>query len=329
MPFTAQCPNCRSARFRVPWKKHQQSMACPKCSHSFSLVPDDEPPAPSRNREPSLVAEVTKPEVRPAREFVEQEGVRVHFFDLPLAVALGALVVFGVAVLLGQIPYGRFAAVALAPFGVLAAGFSLFALEKRRWLAWVGIVANGSVFLLMLIAPTWLGVSTWIPPTDPNEGMNGVLSVGKDGSPPVPAESVDANVAAWQQRDVRMEIVSVRIGPLDPAAKTPEKRKQRVLRIAVLVSNVGVARGIECGSTTDLPTEFRLATITGQVVPWNKVESPIKPITLYPGKSAEVGLVFDVPPEPLGDLQFELPTGLMGNKDAVKFRIPLAMIARR
>ena len=181
----------------------------------------------------------------------------------------------------------------------------------------------------MLFRSNWLGVSTWIPPTDPNEGMNGVHSVGKDGSPPVPAESVDANVAAWQQQDVRMEIVSVRIGPLDPAAKTPEKRKQRVLRIAVLVSNVGVARGIECGSTMDQPTEFRLTTITGQVVPWNKAESPIKPITLYPGKSSEVVLVFDVPPEPHGDLQCELPVGLFGNKDAVKFRIPLAMIARR
>ncbi|MFO0935834.1 MAG: hypothetical protein U0798_04865 [Gemmataceae bacterium] len=344
MPFTAQCPNCRSAKFSVPWKKHAQTMTCPKCERPFALVPEDDPLARNTGTAPALPREtVPKDKAPTAVEEATLPIPKIHSrvptrdpddhpslgFDMPLAVALGSLGVVGLAVILGQVPYGRFAAVALTPLAGIASLFSLYGLEKRKWLAWSGMGANGLVFLLMLFAPTWLGVTTWMPPPDPTVNLDGVYAVGKDGSLPVPADWVDASVANWQQVDCRMDITAVRIGPLDPTAKTAEKRKPKALRITLLLTNAGVSRGIECEMKKEPPQEVRLASGSGVVVPLKATESAFKPTTVFPGKTAEFTMVFDVPPDPQGDLTLELPMGWFGNRDAIKFRIPLSMISRR
>ena len=308
-------------------------MTCPKCLRAFVLLPDDEPPDRSR-----MMGKSTEPEfmtksspvvmIRPTETEKSDEPI-VSSLDAPLAVALVSIAVIGIAIVLGQIPYGRFAAVGLALLGALAGGVCLFGLEKRRWLGWVGLSVNFVVFNLMLFLPTWLGATSWLPPVDPNENLNNVYSIAKDGAPNMQTDAVDASVAAWQQNDVRVEVDSARIVFLNPTAKTADERKVRGLKLTIKISNVGVARAIECTTTTDPSTELRLSTVSGQAVNWKKAESAFKPSTLFPGKTLDCLLVFDVPLEPVVDLKLEIPANWFGNRDPIRLRIPAAMIAKR
>lgn len=338
MPFTAQCPNCREAKFRVPWKKHDELMACPKCEKDFVLVPDDEPPDRSRTLGRSF--DTTVPNVAvgkplrlpppvPTQDDIDNDPPPPKGYDLPLAFALVSLSAVGLAIGMGQIPYGRFVAMGVAPVGLLFAAFSLFGLEKRRPLAWAGVAANGVVGMLMLLAPGWLGAGEWLPPVDPNEGQNRVLAVGKDGGVPLPAEWVDANSAAWQQADVRVDIISARLAVRDPKATSADQRKVRALRLTLTVTNAGVARSLECKSTTEPPSELKLTTAAGNVAKPIAGEKDVKPTTLFPGKRAEFTFGFEPPADAANDLRLEIPAAWFGSLEPVRLRIPASMIQRR
>jgi hypothetical protein len=334
VPFTAQCPNCRGAKFRVPWKKHESRMACPKCETVFALVPDDEPPSRSRTLGRSYDTTVTsaveslpRPMTVAAQD--DNDPPEPKGLDLPLALALVSLSAVGLTVVAGQFPYGRFVAMGLAPVGLLFAAFSLFGLERRRPIAWAGVAANAVVGLLLLLAPGWLGAGDWLPPADPNEGQNRVLAVGKDGGVPLPAEWVDASAAAWQQADVRVDVTAVRVGTRDAKATSADQRKVKALRVTLKVTNSGVARPLECKSATEPPSELKLTTAAGTVIKPFAGEKDVKPTTLFPGKQAEITFGFEPPADAGSDLKLEIPAAWFGSQEPVRLRIPASMIQRR
>lgn len=352
MPFTAVCQFCRGSKFRVPFKKRGTFATCPKCAHEFMLVPesgvdvplmqyndipfddDDHPPSPSASEilveepgattatAPQAVATTEMPAAVPATP--PRPG---DFPDYAVRTALVACGFVGVSMIASQFPYGRFVAAPLAGLGLLLGGLSLLGLESRKWLGLAAVGLNALALLLVLALPTWLGLSSWTPAGDPETAPKPVTAVGRDGSLPKNAEWVDAGQAVWQQGDVRITVANVTIGPLDPMAKDPAKRKDRALKLTLKLSNVGVARAIEFTSWSPSPTaETKLTTVAGATLLPRAVAT--EKATVYPGKSAESVLTFAAP-DKADDLRLEIPAEAFGGTDPARFLIPKTLLGGR
>jgi hypothetical protein len=343
VPFIAQCPHCKSAKFKVPWKKHETVMACPGCAQEFELIPFDAPPDRSKLWSsgkavaPETLFSITstvpdtvkRPAVEPviAVEASEPAIPSQRAIDLPLVFALAALVGIGVAIIAAPFPYGRFLSLGVCLFGLLLAGFSLFGLERRRGLGWAGVSVHSGMLFLLTFAPAWLGAGDWLPAPEPVDQSTIVFSAGHDGGVPVPAEWVDASSASWQQNDLRVAVLGTRIAPLDPKAKTPDQRKPRGWFVTLQLSNVGVARGIDIGSSGEKLFGIRMLSTSNKTVAWKKLEETV-PVTIFPGKSIERTLVFEVPAERSETWRLEIPAETFANRDPIRLRIPNTMIGR-
>jgi hypothetical protein len=339
VPFTAQCPHCRQAKFKVPWKKQDERMTCPNCRNDFLLLPADAPQPKLANRpggEPlgfsargeaaDRLERVSSGEVTvaamPVRTAASDDDPATDVVEPALVVALASIVVVGVALVVAYMPYGRYVSIVLAPFGMFAALLSLVSLHKSKMLAVGGLAGNAVVMLVLLVWPSLIGLGSWVPPPDPNEGRDQILAVPRDGSPHRPATGVDALQAAWQQDDCRIDVTTVRVAPSDPKVKSSTK----VLRIALTVTNVGVGRMLEIPPLPEPPNEIVLAGRSGVAVPRRSVDLT-KAATVFPGKSLDVTLTFDVPAE--GDLKLTLPSKWLGHRDPAVIAIPATMIAKR
>ena len=358
VPFTAVCPHCREARLQAPYKKRGKLVDCPKCGRPFMLVPEDEHTAPlvdydldapgteRRKRttpasEPAPAVATAAPEptapatADPTTTVPPGELAPTLFAapperkdaDVPLRLALVGLALVGFAVLASQFPYGRIVGTALAVLGLLLAGVSLLGLEKRPWLGWAGVGVNLFALLLLVVLPSWLGVTDWTPQDNPDAGPKPVTAVGRDGSLPRPAEWVDAGQAVWEQGDVRVAVTSVTVGPSNPDASVPPgKAREVALRIGLKVTNVGVARAVEFKGWATPPDVPKLTTAAGKPVAVKNAGLPSGATTLYPGKSAELTLTFEPPAGAPEDYRLELPAQSFGGPDPVKFQIPQAML---
>lgn len=343
MPFIAQCPHCKSTKFKVPWKKHESVMACPGCAQEFELIPHDAPPdrsklwATGKAVAPDTLFSITstvpdivkRPVVEPAPIVDHEEPVVASHrsMDLPLVFALAAIVGIGVAFVAAQFPYGRFLSLGVCLFGAAMSGFSLFGLEQRRWLGWTGLGVHAGMSCLLLVSPAWLGASDWLPSPEPVDQSTIVFAAGKDGGVPVPTEWVDASTASWQQNDLRVAVVGARVASLDPKAASPEQRKLRGLFITLQFSNVGVARSIDLASKPEQLAAIRLMSTTGKSVAWKRLDEKAA-VSIFPGKSVERTLVFEVPAERSETWRLEIPAETFANRDPIRLRIPNTMIGR-
>ena len=370
MPFVAVCPYCRVSKYRAPSRKRGTFVTCSKCREDFMLLPADddrlppveyklppfaplptpaaaevhetatadgptEPVAPAPAEPAAIPAELY---LRPADlpPPVRPPAAPAHHPDYALRMALAALGLVGVAVLASQLPYGRFVAAPLAAAGAVMGLLSVLGLEERPWLGWAGAGANGFAFLLVVAWPGWLGLSTWTPAADPETRQKPVTAVGRDGTPPRPADWVDAMKAVWEHDDVRVALTAVTAGPDEPAAVGPAappaarpRKKDRTLRVTLKLTNVGVARAIEFnGWAAAPPAEPTLTTAGGKALP-AKPAAPADPVLIVPGKSAETTLAFAPPDGPPEDLRLELPAAAFGGTEPARFRIPRTMIHNR
>ncbi len=350
MPFTAVCQFCRGSKFRVPFKKRGTFATCPKCAQEFMLVPEtgvdlplmdykplpfdddeDEPPPPSASEviledadeaAPTAPAVVATAEV-PAATLPPPKDTP----DYAVRMALVACGFFGVSMIASQFPYGRFVAGPLAVIGLLLGGLSLLGLEKRAWLGGAAVGLNALALLLIVAFPSWLGITGWTPAGDPETAPKPVTAVGRDGSLPKTAEWVNASQAVWEQGDVRITVVSVTVGPLDGTSKNPDKRKERVLRLTLKLTNVGVARAIEFTSWSPAPTAETTLTTTAGATMLSRAVAAEK-ATLYPGKSAESVLTYAAP-DKLDDLRLEIPPQAFGGTDPARILIPKTLLGGR
>ena len=365
MAFTATCLHCHRAKFRVPDRKRGTFARCPKCRQESLLVPDEgtasalvdyklfEPESRRAKRDAPTEVEVevvVEDETRPADAAPTQPDeapVAVMPTDSPpsrrvvvdhdaspkpdgaVYVALATLAAFGLAMLATQLPYGRFVAVPLAAVGVVVAGSTLFGLEAQRWLGWAGVGLNAAALTLALLLPSWLGMSGWVPTADPEAGPKPVTAVGRDGSLPKAAAWVNAAQAVWEQGDVRVAVTGVEIAPLEPAAKSPERRRERGLRVGLKLTNVGVARAIDfdawAGPPTTPPAVGPTLTTAAGVVLAPKPPPTTTKVAVFPGKSAECVLWFALPTG-VEELRLDLPPTAFQGAEPVRFSIPSIMI---
>ncbi len=356
MPFIAQCPHCRNAKVQAPSRKQGTMHTCPKCAATFPLEPWVETNLPVEYKLPPVDFDLNEAyRESPADSFAEAR-TEVHrpmdvatsatpseVMPLPASIPAPAVIetdytpevtrlepslvlvfaaggVFGLAMLLTQITYGRLIAIPFLLLGGLLGFLALPGLAERRKYGWAAIAVNVVGLLFVTLMPDWLGAGTWLPLADPNAGPKPVMAVSHTGEKTA-GEWIDAKNAVWQQDDVRFGIVSVKLVPLDAAAKQSSKS---VLRIMLRLSNVGVAREILFSgwSGEAIP---KLTVANGPLVTFHKMESAAAGVK--PGKDMEIVLVFDLPPS-IGELKLELPAIAFPGTDAVKFTIPAAMITR-
>lgn len=303
MPFVAECPQCE-ARLRVPARRAGESVLCPRCSFELS----DVAPAPPR---------ATSPET--------ESGTPPVPHDDPLRLALVAIALAGVASLASYIPYGRIATVLGTLVGLGLAAVALLGLERRRWVGATAAGVNAAVLFLAAVAPSWLAGSRPKPPED--DSPKTPVALWLDGAAPKPTDWVPADRAGWRHADVRAVVASVGVVP-EPAAKGAKRGKDRVLKVTVTLTNVGVARGIDVtGWAANTPAEPRLVTTDGAPRPLHPETDAQPRATLYPGKSADFVFLFACPPGPPTDLRLELPGAAFGGEFPVRFQIPARMIA--
>ncbi len=319
MPFIAVCPQCDS-RMKAPTRKRGTTLPCPKCKAVVPLEPEAEaPPEPA-----------AKPTPTPAPAAVPTTPAPP---DDAFVMALVALGLFGASALATLIPYGRIVGVLLAATGLLLAGLCLLGLERRRWVGWAGVGGNAVIALLLVFLPTWVGVTTWRPAGDPNAVPKRAFAVDATGQVADSGDGVDAATAAWQHGDTRLAVRQVTVAP-DPTAKLPpgkKDRKERILRVAVSLTNVGVGRAIEfAGWDAKSPTgAASLVAGSGQPLPPKPDLAPLGGGTVYPGKSVECVLVFDATTlGPDEGLRLELPAAAFGGdaETPARFRIPRTMV---
>ena len=328
---TAACPHC-DAKYRTPWKKLYTTMTCQKCGREFTLTQPGEPPLtptdPLAGKPPAVAADTADTAPAPAAPTAPAPAVSVPAArpgDAPLVMALVAAALVGVAALATLAPYGRIAATGLASVGLLVGVLSLLGLEKRVWVGWAAAGLNALILVLALAMPDWLGLTGWTPLDDPERAPKPVTAVGRDGSLPRPAEWVDAGTAVWQQGDVRVAVSSVNLGPVDPKAKDPARRKELCLRVGLTVSNVGVARAIDFAGWDAPP---KAPTLTADGAPLALRADTEAAGKVFPGKSADGTLTFAPPPGMAHELRLEIPAEAVGGTDPVRFRIPRSMIGR-
>lgn len=318
MAFFAQCPACRTNRYRIPNRSRGSVARCPQCDKDFVLVPEDEPPPIVRSFGTVRVELGPQFEPRPAATPVRPvERESKSALDVPLILALIAVGLTGTAVVTGHVPYGRFVAVGLAPLGLILAAVSLVGLDRRRWLGWVGVGLNALLLLVLVWLPGWLGIGPWFPRSDPDAGPKPVTAVGRAGHLPVPATWVDASRAEWEQGDLRVAVTAVGIGSSE---SVPARKKSRVLRIGVRLTNVGVARAIELPAAAGTLPGPTLTDATGKQL-YCHGSADAAAGNIYPGKSIDRVYLFDVPPPSGGGLRLEFPPFVLGNTDPVRFRI--------
>lgn len=305
MPFIALCPHCRNSRFRVPLNKRGETVRCPKCGESFTLIPCDEMPAETWAAAP--VGAVEAQQATPVADTGDEPRQMAQF-------ALGAV---GVALIISQLPYGRMVAVFLALGGCTLAGLSLLGLERRRWLGWGGIGLNAILLATLVAFPSSLGLSGWLPETQ--------IADDTQQQESEPEEWIDAGEAAWELDGVRVALTFANVGPDLAKPGTPD----RYLWVGVKVTNLGkqpldfAQWDVLTGNRPTLTTKNGTPISGKQLVK----SEPKKPIAA--GKSVECVLVFEATAADAGDLLLQLPGGAFGGNTSVRFRIPATHISRQ
>jgi len=341
-PFIAVCPFCKKMKFRTTLKKYGQFAECRQCHKPFILVPDDpssipanllatvtkeataKPLPPEKYATPEVLVPPTTPLPATPREVVpsvERTG-HASSTNAPFAVALISVILFGSGILLTQIPYGRFIGVAFCLIGVVLAGLSLLGLEKRQWIGYGGVGLNLIGLLLVLALPDWLGGLTWFPPTDENAFPTTPMAVEKNSGKRQQTEWVDAEKAVWEHADVRVEVASVIVGPPEGKPKDSSPKRDPVLKIALKVTNIGVARAIELNAWT------AGSPAPGGILLGTTPNPPGTIVKIMPGKSAEVVLNYPPPAGTPTTLHLELQGTSFGDTETVRFEIPGAMIRK-
>lgn len=331
MPFTAVCPHCRAAKFRARRKKIGSAFACTRCKEEFQLQPATKgelralKAARIAHTAPESAAETTPTPAAAPAEAVPTPPPVAHT-DYPLRFALVALGMFGLAVVAGQFPYGRFAAAPLAGLGAILAALTLFGLEKQRRVAWAGVALNGLAFVGIFAFPDWIGQGSWVPTGGPENGPKQVLAFGRDGTlPRVAAEWVNSHESVWEHGDVRVAVDGLLLLPAE------KKAKNRFLQIRLKLTNVGVARAVQFTGWPPAPPpdDVKLSTQAGIFLDQRAdTEKPAK-VAVLPGKTAETTLTFAANPGPPSDLRLELPAKAFGGTEPVKFQIPRAQVPTR
>lgn len=370
------CPYCRAGGVRAPQSNIGASATCPNCKSSFTVMPSDglpgwtkereakqsaPPPAPARSpaveetrpaaamgladvTEPSpvlpadeLPATSKRPSAPPVTEMEEPSAPA----DTGLVVALGALILVGVAVMATQLPFGRIIAAVIAVVGLLGGLGALGAEGRARLAGGLAVGLHGLILLVVVALPSWLNLDPWRGPPEPDVPQGPVaLEHGTSrGSRPVEAvEWLDASRFSWEFKDVRVTVRSVHLGPVELVGKGGARRspKTQYLHLRLRVVNSGVERDIPlsgwaAGQSTD---SIRVVDPKGALLKPAAFEENWQPERgkpserLFPDQSSEVMLIFAAPPGKVEWLRVELPGSAAGLNETIRFQIGSGFFTR-
>lgn len=346
MAIVATCPYCRAGGVRAPDHAAGATANCPKCKSSYTIVPDVGLPGWSKPATPSpldetkpqmAVADVTEPSPvlppQPTPNAPKPKPVKiVEPEPAPpgLTTALIAMIFFGLAVAATQFPYGRFSGPGLAALGLLVGLFSLGAENRARWIGAAAIALNGMVIALVFLAASWIGLEPWKKPIPPG-GERGPQTLAHGTGVAAPAEWVDAAGGSWAYGDLRVTVVSATISPVELVGPSGAKRmsKEPCSTIVVRVANDGVERRIELRGWAAGGDGAELTDPTGTQLKvkhfdagWVAAVRATPGVGLFPGKTADVPLLFDAPTGKPDFLRLKLPGDAFGITEPIRFKLP-------
>ncbi len=360
---SAICPKCKSSFTVMPsdglpgWAKEPQA-----ANASGTHVPVGSPPTPTDETKPVAaigMADVTepsptlppeerarvkaklKPKVDPTPTPQPEPEEQAEPADVGLVVALGALILVGIAVLASQVPYGRFAAVAIAAVGLVGGLVSLGAEGRAKMAGGLAIGLNLFVLVLVLFLPSWLNLDPWRGPAadDAPKGPFALEHGTGTHQSVSPTDWIDSGTFSWEFKDVRVTVRSAFVGPVELRGPKDAKKttKELYFQLLLRVANIGVERQIDLSGwaigqgadavrvTDPSGKQLKLATFEdGSLSDRGKAVDRV-----FPGKTSEVRLIFAAPPAKVDYLRVQLPGAAFGMaEEEIKFRIGSGFLAR-
>ena len=198
----------------------------------------------------------------------------------------------------------------------------------------MGSAMNGLVLLVVVMVPHWLGMAGWWP-TAVADDSHVVKAVARSNGLPTRAEWVDVGKDSWQLDDVRVSVSSVVVGQVELIGPNKQRKltKEQYLQLHVRIANEGITRRIEFQgwtATGPLVTEAKGKQLAAKTFEtgWEPANKP-RLVALYPGKSMESVLFFEVPAVNAEYLRLELPAAPFGSTETVKFQIPRSLMVIR
>ena len=224
----------------------------------------------------------------------------------------------------------------VAALGLLAGllGGTLPALWRGRN-AVLPALLSSLCLLVLLFAGSWPSFST--PPSAlvriplKQQGMAANQPVGED-------DWVDASANALKRGDVRVEIVSAGIGPVQLKGKSSSYTSERFLTIRLRVSDEGIVfQQTPYEPWSDRPEALSkhpptLTDNQGRSYAQKtfdsgaKVAGRIEADALIPGRQLKEVLVYPLPTSGVQQLRLMLPASAFGRTGVFRFQIPRSMI---
>lgn len=316
----AECPFCKEevgANDFLP----AEGAVCSACGNRSPSPPPEPRSVPAAPRE-----------IVSADEDDEPPSLRERLRKLDVGSAL-AFLCFSEALLLVSFSALELFIKPIAALGLLAGllGGVLPALWRRRN-AILPLLLSGLCLLVLLFAGRWPSFSS--PPPRlvtvslKQQGMTAHQAAGED-------DWVDASANAVKLGDVRVQIVSAQIGPVDLKRASST---ERYLSIRVRVSYDGIIAQQTpyepWSDRADSPSKHppTLTDNQGRAYtqkkfdPGQKVAGRADLDALNPGHQVKDVLVYPVPGKSVEHLRLMLPASAFGTTGAFRFQIPRSMI---
>lgn len=252
-----------------------------------------------------------------------------------LAAALVGVALFGVGLLVSQLPGGRFVAPGVAAVGALLGLGALAAGGRAVVAGGTAVALNNAAALVVFFAPGWLGLPPWR--AAPAHAPAGVVAVDHATRATTPVDWVDGPTASWASADVEVAVRGAFVGPLELAGPAGGKRiAEPCLQLTLRVTNAGIDRRIAPGgwAADGRADGVALTDPSGAVVPSKTFPAGLRPAErepapaggLFPGHAATVLLVFEAPPARRGSFRLQLDGAAVGVASPVRFQLPGAFL---
>ncbi len=243
-----------------------------------------------------------------------------------------AVLAFGVTF----VPYGRIGTVLFGVIGLLLAWLGGWFSPKKLAVPILGGLLNIGAFVVAFGLVSAGGSPS--PETIQQMTDRQVHAIPHDGSLPKPADWVEAEEAAWQYKDVRVNLIEAHIGrvTLTGANKQKQTPKEYYLHVLLRVKNAGVRRRVEFSGWKPGKDGPELKDSTDQL-PIRQMQFhrgwtyavPKKVTKLGPKQSAKVLLIFERPSPAMMPLRLRLPGTAFGLSEPVQLLIPASKIEIR
>lgn len=359
MPFLAQCSYCGHKK-RVADELLGQSGQCSKCGSYFTMVPIEEAlilgPAPGQVGLKQAAPAPQTPATAVAPDQPEPTSAPVP--SIPLQVSPtklawiepvgGSALVLGAAGLMCALNYSlSFGVVPLSLAGLLLGIGGLLralVLDKFRLVipALAPVVCAGilvtALYFPSMLGPTYLAARARIQID--TSTIRAIPLVGKPDAEPPRGEWVDASLWALQQGRLRVQVMSVTIGPLE-AKPVPKKKKPpeaflflRLRSRQMLDANDPLGQDVSGAEAQIEPRDDKfgpkLTDAGGKVYTLRsaKIVTPEeKGRRTFPMALADRVFAFEPPGPDTQGLRLEVPAP-SGDGRQFRFTIPPAMIQR-